>query len=145
MARIKVELPREFLYSATIKIRITDLNYGGHVGNDTILGLMHEARMQFFMALGYQNEKDIIEDTGVIMTDAALLYKAETFYGETVLVEIAAEDFNSYGFDFVYKLSSKNSGKEIARGKTGIVCFDYKQRKIAKLPEKLLKQLKQVN
>src|SRR5680860_1187050 len=138
MARIHLNLPQDFPFSTTIKIRITDLNYGGHVGNDTVLGLMHEARIQFFNSLGYENEKDGIEGKGVIMTDAALIYKGETFYGETVFVEIAAEDFNKYGFDFVYRLSSKDTGKEVARGKTGIVCFDYKQRKISRLPAGLL-------
>lgn len=141
MARIKLELPEKFLFKTEIEIRVTDLNYGGHVGNDTILSLMHEARMQLFNHLGYKNETDDIAGVGVIMTDAAVVYKAETFYGETVLIELAVRDFNKYGFDFVYKLSSKDSGKEIARGKTGIVCFDYSQGKIAQLPESLVNEL----
>ena len=54
MARIKLTLPERFLFSASIPVRITDLNYGAHVGNDTILSLMHEARVQFLRLFGYE-------------------------------------------------------------------------------------------
>ncbi len=53
MERIKIQLPEKFSFSTTIKIRITDLNYGGHVGNDVFLSLIHEARQQFLIAHGY--------------------------------------------------------------------------------------------
>jgi len=36
MARIKILLPEHFSFSCSIPIRITDLNYGNHVGNDTV-------------------------------------------------------------------------------------------------------------
>jgi len=47
MARIKIELPEKFSFETIIPIRITDLNYGNHVGNDTILSILHEARVQY--------------------------------------------------------------------------------------------------
>lgn len=135
MSRIKIDLPEEFPFKTEIKIRITDLNYGGHVGNDVILGLMHEARMQFLHFMHISNEVDAIGGNGLIQTDTAIVYKSETFYGESLLVEIAVDDFNKYGFDFIYRITKIGSGVEVARGKTGLVCFDYKLRKIAALPE----------
>ena len=48
MQRVKVELPANFNFSCIIPIRITDLNYGGHVGNDAVLSLIHEARIAIF-------------------------------------------------------------------------------------------------
>ena len=53
MARIKIDLPVKFSFSTTIPIRITDINFGGHVGNDTILSIVHEARAKFFQHFGY--------------------------------------------------------------------------------------------
>lgn len=47
MARIKLNFPEEVVFSTEIDIRITDLNYGGHVANDVFLGLAHEVRLQF--------------------------------------------------------------------------------------------------
>ncbi len=37
MARINIELPDKFIYSTEIPIRITDINYGGHLAHDSVL------------------------------------------------------------------------------------------------------------
>jgi acyl-CoA thioester hydrolase len=142
MARIEIELPQEFIFSTELVVRVTDLNYGNHVGNDNILGLMHEARMQFYRKLGFKNELSFEGSIGQVISDAAIVYKAEAFFGETLICEIAAADFNKYGFDLLYRLTNKESGREVARGKTGIVCFDYDKRKVASAPAVLLDKLK---
>ena len=134
MVRIKIDLPAQYIFETEIPVRITDLNYGGHVGNDVLLSIMHESRMQWFAALGYPSELNI-EGLGVIMTDAALVYKSETFYGETLRIQLALTDFNTYGFDVVYRISGKQSGKDTSHAKTGIVFFDYSARKIRPIPE----------
>ncbi|RYF84358.1 MAG: thioesterase, partial [Chitinophagaceae bacterium] len=59
MARIKINLPHSFLFNTTVPVRITDLNYGGHVGNDALLGIIHEIRMQFLKSLGYSSELEV--------------------------------------------------------------------------------------
>jgi len=46
MARIKIEIPDKFIYKTEIPIRITDINYGGHLGNDSLLSIIHEARVR---------------------------------------------------------------------------------------------------
>jgi acyl-CoA thioester hydrolase len=140
MARIKLDLPKDYIFSTEIKIRITDLNYGGHVGNDKILSFLHDARVAFFQNLGYTNELNI-EEKGIIMTDVAIVYKAEVFYGDSLEIKINLMDYSKYGFDMVYLLTSKDSGKEVARGKTGIVFFDYTQRKVSPIPENLLRKI----
>jgi acyl-CoA thioesterase FadM len=58
------------------------------------------------------------------------------------MIEIAFAEFTRYGFDMFYKITNKASGKEVARGKTGIVCFDYATGKVASVPMSLLEKLK---
>jgi acyl-CoA thioester hydrolase len=142
MARVELKLPSEFLFSTDLSVRVTDLNYGNHVGNDSVLALMHEARLQFYRQLGFKNELTFEGSVGQVISDAVLVYKAEAFYGEMLTCQIAADDFNKYGFDLFYLLTNKSSGKEVARGKTGIVCFDYDKRKIAPAPVILIEKLK---
>lgn len=132
MARIKLDLPDSFQFSTEISIRISDINYGGHLGNDAVLSLAHEARVRFLQRLGF-TEKDI-GGTGIIMSDAVVIYKAEGFYGETLTIEVAVNEFSSRGCDFLYKLSNKENGKEIARVKTGIVFYDYENKRIVSVP-----------
>jgi acyl-CoA thioesterase FadM len=143
VARIKIQIPEKFIFKTEIPIRITDINYGGHLGNDSVLSLVHEARLRFLKHLGYSESN--VEGVGIIMIDAAVQYKSEGFYGDELLIEVAITDFSNLGCDFVFKLTSKNSSKEIALAKTGIVFFDYENRKTAQLPAQFKKKIESFN
>lgn len=141
MPRIQLDLPEKFLFETEIPVRVSDINYGGHVGNDSILTLMQEARVVFYRSLGLKDEVSIEGSVGQIVTDAAVQYKSESFLGDVLLIKIGIADFNKYGFDVYYLLTNKATGKEVARGKTGIVCFDYKKKKVATVPATFLSLL----
>ncbi|MCW8805040.1 MAG: thioesterase family protein [Ignavibacteriaceae bacterium] len=143
MPRIKIALPEKFIYKTEIPIRITDINYGGHLGNDSLLSIIHEARVRFLNQLGYSESN--VEGTGIIMIDSAIQYKSEGFYGDELLIEIAVNDFTGIGCDFVYRLTNKNSKKEIAVAKTGIVFFDYEKRKTVPVPVAFKKKIEELN
>jgi len=143
MPRIKIEIPKKFIYKTEIPIRITDINYGGHLGNDSLLSIIHEARLQFLNHLGYSESN--VEGSGIIMIDSAIQYKLEGFYGDELLIEIAVNDFTGIGCDIVYRLTNKNSGKEIALAKTGIVFYDYKTKKIVPVPKKYRLRIEGLN
>lgn len=145
MARIHLNLPGKFIYATDITVRVSDLNYGGHVGNDTILTLLQEARIQFYRSIGFKDETSFEGDVGQIIIDAAVEYKAESFLGDVLQIQIAADDFTKYGFDLFYDVKNKSTGQEVARAKTGIVCFDYSRRKVARIPEALLSKLQSLS
>lgn len=134
MARVKLDLPDKFLFSTEVHVRIGDINYGGHLGNDAILSFVHEARVRFLESYGY-SEADI-EGVGIIMTDAVVVYKSEGFYGDRLLIEVAVVDFTRTGCDFLFRLTKKETNKEVARAKTGVVFFDYESRKVVAVPQK---------
>ena len=136
MARVKVALPDTFSFTTEIPVRITDLNYGGHLGNDALLGLLHEARVHFLRSIGVPNDFDPSTKLGLIMVDVAVEYKSEAFHGDVLRVQIAAADPSKYGFDVVYHVHNQ-AGKEVARAKTGMLCFDYNTHKLRLLPAEL--------
>ena len=136
MPRVKVALPDAFPFATEIPVRVTDLNYGGHLGNDALLGLLHEARVHFLRSLGVPNDYDPVTKLGLIMVDAAVEYKGEAFHGDVLRVQMAAADPGKYGFDVVYHVHNQ-AGKEVARAKTGMLCFDYNTHKLRLLPEAL--------
>ena len=142
MARITIDLPDNFIFTTKIPVRVTDLNYGGHVGNDSILSLMQEARVLFYRSLGFESEIKLQGDVGQITAEAAIVYKSESFLGDVLEIKTAVADTSKYGFDLLYLLTNEKTGKEVARGKTGIVCFDYARRKIATVPEVMKEKLK---
>ena len=133
MARIKIEMPDNYLFSTVMDVRISDINYGNHLGNDSVLSFVHEARTRFFRQYGY-TEMDV-EGLGIIMTDSAIVYKAEGFHGDQIQIDITVGDFNKYGCDIFYLMTNKATAVEIAHVKTGIVFFDYDVRKVVTLPE----------
>ena len=132
MARIKLDLPERFPFSTELRVRITDVNYGGHMGNESLLGLLHEARVRFLAHYGL-GELDIF-GLGLIMADSVIVYKSEAFPGEKLEIAVMATDFNKYGCDFVYRVTEKISGREVARAKTGFVFFDYSRRAVQSVP-----------
>ena len=139
MARMRIELPDKFIFSTEIVPRISDINYGGHLGHDSVLSLTHEARVRFLKRHNY-SEMDI-EGAGLIMSEVGIVYKSETFYGDTVIIKISIGEFGKTHFELIYLLENKQSKKEIARVKTGLVCFDYKNKKTVEIPKPFYKLL----
>jgi acyl-CoA thioester hydrolase len=148
MARIKIDLPEKFPFTTSIPVRITDINYGGHAGNDTVLSLIHEARVQFLKNYGYKELE--FEGAGMIMADVCIEFKNELFYGDVVIASVAITEFSKVSFEIYYKLekvlrqASRNDRDKhddkrvlVAVAKTGMVCYDYKNKKIVAVPEKV--------
>ena len=55
MARTKIDAPESFSNTISLALRISDINYGGNVGNDSILSLLHEARIQYLLFYDIKN------------------------------------------------------------------------------------------
>lgn len=135
MARIKIELPASFHFTTAIPIRITDINYGGHVGNDTVLSIIHEARLLFLKHYGY-TEMDL-GGNGMIMSDVGIEFKNELFYGDALKVSVAMAEISKVSFALYYKLEKAKDDQWllVAAARTGMVCYNYATKKIAPFPE----------
>lgn len=140
MARIKLDVPKQFHFKTTIPVRITDINYGGHMGNDALLSILHEARIQFLKNWNY-TEQDI-EGAGLIMADVAIQYKNEAFAGDELVIEMTAFDFSLTSFDIFYYITEKKTGKIIALAKTNMVTFDYSEKKMLEVPLLFIQKFK---
>ena len=141
MERIRIQLPEEFSFSTTLPIRITDLNYGNHVGNDVVLSLLHEARVQYLHHFGL---KELAFDgCGLIMAGIAVEYKAELVYGDACTIYVQAGGFERSGFDIHYLAIVEREGKEVvaAKAQTGMICYDYDRKKITTVPQTAMQKL----
>ena len=142
MPRIKIQLPDSFGFSCFVPVRITDVNYGGHVGNDAFLSIIHEARMQYLQHHGFTEMQ--FGGVGMIMSDLAVEFKAELFYGETIIVSVAPGEISKAGFELIYLVEKETAGKKISViiAKTGMICFDYGKKKVVSIPEIALNKLR---
>jgi acyl-CoA thioester hydrolase len=135
MSRIKIDFPEKILTTITIPVRITDINYGNHVGNDSFVAIIHEARVQWLKQ--YQLSELNIGGAGLIMSDLALEFKSESFYGDIIEVKISAGEISRVGFELYYQLSVVRNDQTIllANAKTGMICYDYTTKKVVAVPE----------
>lgn len=132
MSRVRLQLPEVFRFSTEIPVRISDVNYGGHVGNDAMLSIAHEARIRFLGSLGYTERE--VEGRALIMADAVLQYRSEAFHGDVLIVHVEPAEFSGVGFDLYYRITNRANGREVARIKTGMVFVDERSRKPAEVP-----------
>lgn len=133
MARLKIELPASFAFATELDVRITDINYGRHLGNDALLGLLHEARLRFLASMGF-SELDA-GGAALIMADVAIAFRSQAFHGDRLRVEVAVAEPGRLGFDLVYRMTDASTGREVARAKTGMAFFDYEAGKPVRMPE----------
>lgn len=134
MGRIKIDITGRLLTTVTLPVRITDINYGNHTGNDALVGLIQEARMAWLQQYNY-TELDI-EGIGLIMSDLAMEFKNESFYGDLLEIQLYVGEITKKSFELYYSISTSrdNNSIMIAKAKTGMVCFDYTEKKVASMP-----------
>lgn len=133
MPSVKIDLPEKWVFSIDIPVRITDINYGNHLGNDSFLSLFQEARVRWLNQFGWTEL--ISENAGLIMVDVAVRFKSEAHFGDVLRIKIAPVEWTKRGFDLVYLAENSATGSEVARARSGFLFFDYASRKIAAVPE----------
>lgn len=134
MARIKLDMPGVvFGFRTELEVRITDINYGRHVGNDAMLGILHEARLRFLAQFGFSEED--IGGVGLLMGDAVVQFKQVAEWGDRLAVEIGLADAGRKTFDLRYRVTRPSDDAVIALAKTGMVAFNYQTHRLANVPE----------
>ena len=141
MPHIKLhEQPRyEFTYQITIQVG--HINYRGHLGHDSIVRILDEARANMFHTLGL-GEIDLGDGkTGVITGDTVVTFKNEGFMYETLRIESHIGKISPGGFRVFHRIT--RDGQLVALAEVGLLGFDYTTRVIAPIPETFNKALGQ--
>lgn len=140
MPKIKlIEQPLySFQYRTVLKVR--DINYGNHLSNDAVVGLIHEARIDMFNKIGC-SEGDLGDNTGILIADLAVNYKNQGYLGDEIVIHLEIDEIGKKGFRIFYKIERSND--TIALAETGVVMYDYKAEKITVVPKVFLDALLQ--
>lgn len=141
MARVKLELPKEMPFTTEMDVAIGLVNYASHMGNDSALTVLHEARMRYLKALGFEELN--IDGYGLIQADAVIVYKSQAVWGDRLIVNIALTDISDYGYDFFYRVRRVGGERDVLHAKTGMVFFDYAANKPVRIPQVFLAAIAQ--
>jgi len=139
MARIKLKIPAYTLFSTRLPVRINDINYGNHLGNNQLVGLLHEARVQWLTHHGFSELN--AGGVALIMAELTVTFKQQAYYPDVLQVQISSNpiDIGRSSFDLYYEVTKNSAGNNIlvAVAKTIMVCYDYQKKKTVQMPPKL--------
>ncbi len=124
------------------RVRIADVNYGGHVANSAVLNFFQDARIAYLQKLGGYSELDIGGGCGVILPEAHVKYRAEMFHDDELQIGVRVRNLSRSSFTMEYRI--ERAGEVTAEGETALVCFDYQKRKARRLDEFFRKKLQGV-
>ena len=144
MARLKLDFPEDQYYYATqLTVRVTDINGANHLGNDSMISMISEARARFLFDYGVQETGP--DGVGIIVTDLATTYRAEAHARDQLLFEVGVMDFNKYGGDIIFRITRPADGRLIALAKSGFVFFDYRASQVVAMAESFSAKFPQAN
>jgi len=144
MARLALDFPEDqYCYATTLTVRATDINAANHLGNDSMISMISEARARFLFAFGI--EETTKEGVGIIVTDLATTYKAEAYARDTLRFEVGVMDFNAYGGDIIFRITRPADGTRVAMAKYGFVFYDYRAKRVTPMPEHFAALFPKVN
>lgn len=141
MRNRKITIPSPFCFHTALNIQVSDINYGGHVGNERYLLFAQETRMRFLATIGCSEMH--FGPFGLALTEAHVEYFHELFHGDSIRISLAVGEPSRASFDCFYLIKVLKDDVEIesATIKTSMVCFDYKERKVRSIPDELRKIL----
>ncbi len=144
MARLQLLFPEDqYYYSTQLTVRVTDINGANHLGNDSMISMISEARARFLYEFGIR--ETAAGGSGIIVTDLATTYKLEAHARDQLLFEVGVMDFNKYGGDITFRITRPSDQKLIAMAKSGFVFFDYRAGKVVEMPEEFRSKFERVN
>lgn len=144
MARLTLEFPEDqYCYSTQLTVRVTDINAANHLGNDSMISMISEARARFLFDFGIQETQG--NGVSIIVTDLATTYKSEAYARDQLLFEVGVMDFNKYGGDITFRITRPRDNAPVAMAKSGFVFFNYKTKRVVAMPEAFHRKFDKVN
>lgn len=141
MNRQGLTLPPRFDFAADLAVQARDINYGGHLGHDAAVSLLHEARRRWLAAAGYDEAG--VGGAGLIMLELEVHYGAEAFWADRLRVDMAVTGVGSVRCEFRYRVG--RAAGEVLRARTLMGFFDYPARRLVRRPADFLTRLTAVN
>src|SRR3989338_4912074 len=133
MARLTLEFPEDqFCYATHLTVRVTDINGANHLGNDSMISMISEARARFLFEFGIEETSP--EGVGILVTDLATTYKTEAHARDQLLFEVGVMDFNRYGVDITFRITRPADGRLVAMAKSGFVFFSFRDSQVVPMP-----------
>lgn len=120
-----------------------DMDAANHVNNTVYLRYFESARIEFFNQIGFMDFTGD-EDVGPILAETNCKYKAPLTFPDNIKItaRILPESITEYGFIMQHVVYSEKLQRIAAEGTSRIVCYDYKNKRKAPIPNDLIDKLR---
>ncbi|WP_016853697.1 acyl-CoA thioesterase [Halomonas smyrnensis] len=123
MERVKLEFPEaDILHRHPLSVRITDMNYGRHLGHDAVVSLMHEARVHALAARSLA-EGDMA-GYPCVAADLAVQYQAESRWPEALEVDTAIPAPGRRAIAVYHRIRRLADDRPVATGRINLMLVD---------------------
>ncbi len=136
----KLSFPNQSSFNQLLSLRISDINYGQHLGHDTLVSLFHDARCQWLASQGLTELTLDGQNLGWVVASLEVNYLAEAFYADKLETQLTCAEIGSKSCTLYQQLVRVTDKQVIAIAKVVQVFFDYQSKTAQPVPE-LFKQL----
>jgi len=126
-------------YKIDISVRISDVNYGGHLGHAELIKITHQARLKFLSE--FSLKEDDLDGAGIIIKELLVKYKGEAFFDDILHISIFIDKIEKASCNFLYEIT-KNNDQSVATVLETMLFMNYKTRRIVRVP-KIMFELKE--
>ena len=125
----------QFRFYHPIEVRYGDLDPQGHVNNAKYLTYFEQARIAYWIDMGFFTTDQSFMEIGVILADVHLTYLAPVYFGQKIKVGVHVARLGNKSMMWEQNVVNVESGKELARAEIVIVAYDYRQEKTIPIPQ----------
>ncbi|MBA2653008.1 MAG: thioesterase family protein [Tatlockia sp.] len=119
-------------FKIDIPVRISDINYGGHLGHAELIKITHHARLKFFSK--FSLKEDNICGSGIIAKALSVVYKGESFFDDILHILLYVREITKTSCEFLYEIT-KNEDMPVASVVETVLFMNYETRRIQRVPQ----------
>lgn len=140
MERVKLEFPAEaIIHRHPLTVRVTDMNYGRHLGHDALVSLLHEARIQAFAALDLP-EWDM-HGYPTVVADLAVQYQSEARWPDALIIATAVPEPQGKALTVYQRIYQAESEQIVATARVNQLLIDVASGRPVEVPEQVQQAL----
>ena len=136
----------DFKVNTQIHVRFADIDAMGHVNHAKFFTYMEQARVAYFKKVP---ELDFSDHMGqpknsVILASIQCDFLSPAFLDEVLNVGIRISRLGRSSIEMEYLIRTKDGSREVAKGKSTLVYFDYDSQKTQAIPQGLKDQFEAI-
>ncbi|RUR32038.1 thioesterase [Vreelandella andesensis] len=142
MERVTLDFPTAaIIHRHPLTVRVTDMNYGRHLGHDALVSLCHEARVHAFAALGLP-EWDMKGYPSVVV-DLAVQYQSEARWPDALIIETAVLEPQGKALTVYQRICHADTDKVVATVRVNQLLLDLSTGRPVKVPDDVTQAIAQ--